>query len=631
MQNDTFTQKIRTSLNRLLELGLSADACSDQEALLEHLQVHATAIADLQALVTRLQAQNQELRSDRNALHLEKNRYQDLFEFAPDAYFVTSIDGVIVEANQTTARLFRVERSLINGCPLLMFIAFEARSEFATYLTQFDSGKLAGRREVGIQPLRGKAFPAVFKVIAVQNKQGQTVALRWMVRDIIKRKHTETTIRQQNASLESEIQEQTAQLEQALDYQAMLRRITDRVRDSLDENQILQTVVQELGLVLNLTECDTALYDAAIEVTILHRWLGETRELRNPGQPAVQTVPISAYLPVAKASMFPALSTLLAQRALGKSSQFCELETDDRAAILLCPIVDSEGVLGDLFLYRESQDAFSQLEVELVQQVASQCAIAVRQARLYQTAQAQVKELAHLNQIKDEFLSTVSYELRTPMANMKMAAQMLKVTLKRAGNQDPKTDRYLEILQNECDREAKLIEDLLDLQQLDTNTMSLLLSAIPVEEWLHYVTNPLLTRFEKHQQTLKFDVEPNLPSLMCDQLSLSRIVVELLTNACKYTPNDESVILSANSIINAGDTEPKIIRITICNTGVEIPPNKISNIFDKFYRIAELDFRKEGGTGLGLALVQKLVDRVGGTIRVESGNLRTCFMVELPL
>ncbi|PSB15737.1 PAS domain-containing sensor histidine kinase [Phormidesmis priestleyi ULC007] len=631
MQNDTFTQKIRISLDRLLELGLSANACSEQEALLEHLQFHATAIADLQALVVRLQAQNQELRSERNALNLEKNHYQDLFEFAPDAYFVTSIDGVIIEANQTTERLFRVERSWLAGSPLLRFIASEARSEFATYLTQFDSGKLVGRREVGIQPAQGKAFPAVFKVVAVQNGHGQTVALRWMVRDIIERKHTETTIRQQNADLESEIQEQTAQLEQALDYQAMLRRITDRIRDSLDENQILQTVVQELGLVLNLTACDTALYDAAIEVTILYKWLAETRELRNPGQPEVQTVPISAYLPVAEASMFPALSTLLAQRSQGKPSQFCELETDDRAAILLCPIVDNQGVLGDLFLYRQSQNAFSQLEVALVHQVASQCAIAVRQARLYQTAQIQVKELAHLNQIKDEFLSTVSYELRTPMANMKMAAQMLNVTLKQTGNQDTKADRYLEILQNECDREAKLIEDLLDLQQLDTNTMSLLLSAIPVEEWLHYVANPLLKRFEKHQQTLKFDVGPNLPALVCDQLSLSRIVVELLTNACKYTPNYESVILSANTIINTVHTEPQIVRIMVCNTGVEIPGDKISNIFDKFYRIPELDFRKEGGTGLGLALVQKLVDRVGGTIRVESGNLRTCFMVELPL
>ena len=90
---------------------------------------------------------------------------------------------------------------------------------------------------------------------------------------------------------------------------------------------------------------------------------------------------------------------------------------------------------------------FEELEIRLVQQVSNQCAIALRQSRLYQAAQAQVEELERLNQLKDDFLSTVSHELRTPMANIKMATQMLEITLKPLGVFDSETspiNRYFQ-------------------------------------------------------------------------------------------------------------------------------------------------------------------------------------------
>jgi signal transduction histidine kinase len=132
---------------------------------------------------------------------------------------------------------------------------------------------------------------------------------------------------------------------------------------------------------------------------------------------------------------------------------------------------------------------FNEPEIRLVLQVANQCAIALRQARLYQAAQIQVKALEELNQLKDDFLSTVSHELRTPISNMKMAIHMLKTQ-----PTEERRDRYMAILQSECAREAELINDLLDLQRLASGTRVLEPEAIVLREWLEELIEPFQER-----------------------------------------------------------------------------------------------------------------------------------------
>ncbi|MBD2041125.1 GAF domain-containing sensor histidine kinase [Microcoleus sp. FACHB-672] len=283
---------------------------------------------------------------------------------------------------------------------------------------------------------------------------------------------------------------------------------------------------------------------------------------------------------------------------------------------------------------------FSNTEIILVQQVANQCAIALRQARLYQAAQAQVEELQKLSQLKDEFLSTVSHELRTPMSNMKMAIQMLeiaggcKLSAFKTGNPvvspsptnfcNEKTARYLQILHDECEREISLINDLLDLQRLDAGVQALALETIDIQEWIPQIVRPFLDRTRNRHQGLEVHVEANLPPFMSDASSLERILAELLNNACKYTPPHEQITLSA-------DVESGKMRLRVTNSGTEIPASELPHIFEKFYRVPSADPWKQGGTGLGLALVRKLIDHLEGKIHVESAAGQTCFTVELPL
>ena len=262
--------------------------------------------------------------------------------------------------------------------------------------------------------------------------------------------------------------------------------------------------------------------------------------------------------------------------------------------------------------------------------------IAVRESK--EAAKAQVEEMKSLNRLKDEFLSTVSHELRTPLTNMKMAIQMLDIGLKKeqqsfaqtldsASNFDKKSkvSRYFEILNNECDREISLINNFLDLQRLDISAKSLILEKIEVNPWLERVVELFNARnCNRCKQNLNLAIESNLPAIVCDPFSLERILVELLTNACKFSPVNQEIIVNAK--LKSGN-----IQFQVINTGVEIASAELPRIFDKFYRIPSNDPWKQGGTGLGLALVQKLTKHLGGVIEVKSGSDCTCFSVELPL
>lgn len=419
-------------------------------------------------------------------------------------------------------------------------------------------------------------------------------------------------------TLEQQVEERTTEIQQALDLEATLKRITDRVRDSLDEDQILETVVNELGQVLGLDYCDTSIYNAEQTISTIAYEFSNTPESAQGRSFTHVDAP------------HPEVYSQLLQ---GLICQFSELtpnhirSSEQVLTILACPIVDESRVLGDLWLFKPLREVFNDLEVRLVQQVANQCAIALRQSRLYQTAQAQVQELERLNQLKDDFLSTVSHELRTPMSNIKMATQMLEISLNRLGilaDEAAPISRYFNVLQEEGQREINLINDLLDLARLDAGTDPLNYTSISLQFYISHLAEIFMERTRQQQQQLVIQIPEDLPALTTDLPYLERILSELLHNACKYTPAGNSITVLARST-------SEIIEISISNSGVEIPVTECEHIFEKFYRIPNNDPWQHGGTGLGLALVKKLTERLGGSIRVESGNGQTTFFLQFGL
>ncbi|GAB4375836.1 MAG: hypothetical protein Kow00121_22040 [Elainellaceae cyanobacterium] len=459
------------------------------------------------------------------------------------------------------------------------------------------------------------------KLLAQQNEQLQ--------QEVQYRQEAETQVRRLNADLERQVQLRTLELQQALSCELALKQISDRVRDSLDQHQILQVAVETLAWALNVHCCDAALYNSDRSSSVIrYQWIQSGLQATQG-----QTLYMADY---------PELYEQLQKKVC---FTFCQTQSSpirNHSAILACPIfddrVDQTGILGDLWVFRETHSSFGETEIHLVQQAANQCAIALRQARLYEAAQAQVKELERLNQLKDDFLCTISHELRTPIASMKMVLKLLSTLTDQGHNltkeispsaQDSKVAQYFQVLQEECDRELALVEDLLSLQHIEAGTYTSQLAPVYLQDWLFYLIEPFATRAQNQQQIFQVNLAPDLPVVNLDSLSVNRVITELLSNACKYTPAGETISISVGMTHDLTAIPPvSYLQFAITNTGVEIAPEEIPRIFDKFYRIPNNDPWKHGGTGLGLTLVKKLVEQLGGTIEVESGNNLTCFVVQ---
>jgi signal transduction histidine kinase len=420
-----------------------------------------------------------------------------------------------------------------------------------------------------------------------------------------------------------------SQLQRAYDFSNRLQCIADKVRDSLDEAQILQTAMRELALGLGVESCDTGIYDLRHSTsTVAYEYV------------AGQLLPVRGL--VISMLDYPDVYEQLLQ---GQSIHCCWYPLDpqvkprvhcirERYTALAHPIIDNQQVIGDLWLYRPGEHYFDQEEVWLVQQVATHCAIAIRQARLNQAAQAQVTELARLNHLKDDFLTTVSHELRTPISNIAMAVEMLELELQQVGidvANNKNLNQYLTILKQESQREVTLINDLLTLSRVEAETEPLVWTTIDPHVWIAHVLESFADYAQSQQQQLELNIPDTLPPLTTDLTDLERILSELLTNACKYTPAGGTITVSAT----VSNLEPpdcsSMLELVICNTGIEISTAECERIFDKFYRIPSNDPWKHQGMGLGLALVKKLTARLGATIQANSQAGQIVFSLQLPL
>jgi signal transduction histidine kinase len=266
-------------------------------------------------------------------------------------------------------------------------------------------------------------------------------------------------------------------------------------------------------------------------------------------------------------------------------------------------------------------------EVEVRQQRRrAEQALQDSEARYRLLMEEKIRELTRLHKLKDDFLSTISHELRTPMASMKMVILMLEMKVK----EEPEK-KYVSILKRECEREIKLINDLLDLQLLEVDRHEAEIESICLSEWLPQILQPFYQKTEERQQGFTLSIDPNIPIVTSYMNSLKRVVLELANNAYKFTPSGEKISVKAELSLRSLDDLPSVL-LSVCSSGVEIAHEEQIRIFEKFYRIPGKDPWQQGGTGLGLSLVKKLVEQVLlGTVSVRSRLGRTTFFVEFPV
>ena len=294
------------------------------------------------------------------------------------------------------------------------------------------------------------------------------------------------------------------------------------------------------------------------------------------------------------------------------------------ASVACVPLIAHDQAIGALWAGRNA--SIQPDEVSLLQAIADMAANALQRAQIVETLEQRVADrtreleaanarLKELDQLKSKFVSDVSHELRTPVTSLRLCVDLLE------RGRPEKRDQYLKVIRQQTDRQAQLVEDILNLSRLE-------LGAAKVEFRPVDLNDLIAQAVEAHQPTaetaglqLRCRVATNLPLVRGEPNQLGQVVNNLIANAIHYTPTGEVEVRTGM----ADDG----VYLEVSDTGLGIAPEDLPHVFDRFYRGSRTSGIR--GTGLGLAIVKEIVDLHDGRVEVASvAGVGSTFHVHLP-
>lgn len=224
-----------------------------------------------------------------------------------------------------------------------------------------------------------------------------------------------------------------------------------------------------------------------------------------------------------------------------------------------------------------------------------------------------ITELRKLERMRTEFVANVSHELKTPLTSIKGFAETLKM-----GDIDNREDmvRFLNIIEDEADRLYRLINDILSLSELEQGKTRRANESIKVEKTIVEVLSMLKSQGDKKKIELSKEIHEEIGNLSGDPDKFKQMLINLVDNAIKYTPENGKVKVEAYNLMDETNGNKVVIKVT--DNGIGISKQHIPRLFERFYRVDKARSRKVGGTGLGLAIVKHIVILFHGEIEVES-------------
>lgn len=246
----------------------------------------------------------------------------------------------------------------------------------------------------------------------------------------------------------------------------------------------------------------------------------------------------------------------------------------------------------------------------------------VERARLLEQTERAKASAEEANRTKDLFLATLSHELRTPLSALLLSSQLLA----KGDMDDAKLRKTAQTIERATRAQAQLIDDLLDISRIVTGKLKMELQAVGLASVVRNAVDAIGPSAEKKHLQIELDIDGSLPPISGDPVRLQQIVLNLLTNAVKFSPEGGRISVKVDSADGRG-------RIRVIDDGAGIDPEFLPHIFDRFTQEDRRQTRVHGGLGLGLAIVRYLVEAHGGTVHAESRGRGkgSTFTVSLPL
>jgi signal transduction histidine kinase len=287
---------------------------------------------------------------------------------------------------------------------------------------------------------------------------------------------------------------------------------------------------------------------------------------------------------------------------------------------IVTPLLLGARTIGMLSLSREKPDAFSEDEIELVALLGRLVATAVQNIRAYEAERRRVEELARLSQLRADFVSLVSHELRSPMAAVIGAARTLQDRWRMLSA--PQRESFLALIGDETSRLAELVGDVLDTSRIEAGTFSYRFEEVDLARVVDEAVEAAV--LAQQEVPVVTSVVGRIPAIRGDRARLRQVLGNLIENAVKYSPEGGEVRISAAASNGA-------VRIAVRDDGPGIPHDQQGRIFEKFGRV-DVPGASKPGTGLGLFIARSIAEAHGGSLDVSSGvEPGSTFTLTLPV